>query len=227
MPLLSSGQISLGNIASEKGDLPSNYSLGTESTTNVNLNSLSKPDGNPPHAMSEFYSYDHNASGGGGGGPTLTQFQASNMVPDQFSACPLEEMNIDYWHNGGGSGYPGIGDNVYTDSAGAGPAMPGWYKIALGSVYELDDQGSVTQIQLCGGKSERRLKYNIKFIGESPMGIPMYHFNYKNEKDGVGRFVGTMVDDLQRLGFEDALIYGDDAIYVNYSKIDVPFELVK
>jgi len=55
----------------------------------------------------------------------------------------------------------------------------------------------------------------------------MYHFNYKNEKDGVGRFVGTMVDDLQRLGFEDALIYGDDAIYENYSKIDVPFELVK
>ena len=28
----------------------------------------------------------------------------------------------------------------------------------------------------------------------------------KDEKDGVGRFVGTMVDDLERLGFEDALM---------------------
>ena len=226
MPLTSSGQISLGDIASEKGDLPSDYSLGTESTANVNLNSVSKPDGNPPHAMSEFYLYDHNASGGGGGGPTLTQFQASDMAPDTFFACQLEETNIDYWHDGVGT-YPlDLGDNVYTDAAGAGPAMPGWYKTATGTPYELDDGGSVITISLCG-KSERRLKYNIKFIGESPMGIPMYHFNYKNEKDGVGRFVGTMVDDLQRLGFEDALIYGDDAIYVNYSKIDVPFELVK
>ena len=106
---------------------------------------------------------------------------------------------------------------------------PGWYFNQSTSerfYYQNYEAGGISDIQSCG-KSERRLKYNIKFIGESLMGIPMYHFNYKNKKDGVGRFVGTMVDDLQRLGFEDALIYGNDAIYVNYSKIDVPFKLVE
>ena len=55
------------------------------------------------------------------------------------------------------------------------------------------------------------------------MGIPMYHFNYKDESHGKGRFIGTMVDDLQRLGFEDVLINTDGGIFVDYSKIDVPF----
>ncbi len=73
------------------------------------------------------------------------------------------------------------------------------------------------------GKSERHLKSDIKLIGESKMGIPIYHFNYKNVADGIGRFVGTMVDDLQRLGFKDALIHTEDTILVDYSKIDVPF----
>jgi hypothetical protein len=73
------------------------------------------------------------------------------------------------------------------------------------------------------GKSERHLKSDIKLIGESKMGIPIYHFNYKDVADGIGRFVGTMVDDLQRLGFKDALIHTEDTILVDYSKIDVPF----
>jgi len=73
------------------------------------------------------------------------------------------------------------------------------------------------------GKSERHLKTDIEFIGESKMGIPMYHFNYKDVANGIGRFIGTMVDDLQRLGFEDVLIHSEDGILVDYNKIDVPF----
>ena len=75
--------------------------------------------------------------------------------------------------------------------------------------------------------SERRLKYNIELVGESAMGIPMYYFNYKDETNGKGRFMGTMVDDLQRLGFENALIHTKDNILVDYNKIDVPFYMVK
>ena len=86
------------------------------------------------------------------------------------------------------------------------------------------DDGSVTDETFSCGRSERRLKYNIEFIGDSPMGIPMYHFNYKDESHGKGRFIGTMVDDLQRLGFEDVLINTNDGIFVNYDKIDVPFQ---
>ncbi len=59
------------------------------------------------------------------------------------------------------------------------------------------------------------------------MGIPMYHFNYKDESHGKGRFVGTMVDDLERLGFSNTLLTAaDGSIFVNYSQIDVPFHNV-
>ena len=76
------------------------------------------------------------------------------------------------------------------------------------------------------GKSERRLKYDIEPVGESAMGIPMYHFNYKDEANGKGRFIGTMVDDLERLGFEDVLIHTKDGILVDYNKIDVPYHTI-
>lgn len=60
MALPASGQISLGDIATEKGGSLDNVSLTTESTTGINTSSPSFPDGATPHAISEFYSYDHN-----------------------------------------------------------------------------------------------------------------------------------------------------------------------
>ena len=74
--------------------------------------------------------------------------------------------------------------------------------------------------------SERHLKSNIKLVGKSKMGIPIYHFNYKDVKNGIDRFIGTMVDDLQRLGFEDVLIHTEDGILVNYNKIDIDFKKI-
>ena len=72
MALTESGQLSLGDISIEMGVSPSNVSLTTQSTTDINTNSESKPDGSTPHAVSEFYSYDHSAS------PPLTAFTALN-----------------------------------------------------------------------------------------------------------------------------------------------------
>ena len=74
--------------------------------------------------------------------------------------------------------------------------------------------------------SERHLKYDIELVGESTMGIPMYHFNYKDESHGKGRFIGTMVDDLERLGFQDALVHTENGILVDYNKIDVPYHTI-
>jgi hypothetical protein len=62
MALTASGQLSLGDIATEMGVSLSNVSLTTQSTTDINTNSESKPDGSTPHAVSEFYSYDHSAT---------------------------------------------------------------------------------------------------------------------------------------------------------------------
>lgn len=67
MALQSSGQISISQINVEKGNAAdaADSSLTTLSTTNINANSASKPNGSSPHSLSEFYGYDA-ASGGGG-----------------------------------------------------------------------------------------------------------------------------------------------------------------
>ena len=96
---------------------------------------------------------------------------------------------------------------------------------SLGQSHNILDISQSGQEQVVG-KSERHLKYNIELVGESAMGIPMYHFNYKDEANGKGRFIGTMVDDLERLGFHEALTHTEDGILVDYSKIDVPFHTI-
>jgi len=65
MALTSSGQISINDIYTELGeDGPINWSLkeasdGTVATINTDNASGNRPDGSAPHAMTEFYSYDH------------------------------------------------------------------------------------------------------------------------------------------------------------------------
>lgn len=63
MALTASGQLSLGDIATEMGASLADVSLTTQSTTDINTSSPSYPDGATPHAISEFYSYDHSAVG--------------------------------------------------------------------------------------------------------------------------------------------------------------------
>jgi len=74
MAVPSSGELSLKGIVNELDDsdytsstLPGPWSLieasdGTQETINTNNDSSDRPDGSAPHAMSEFYSYDHDAA---------------------------------------------------------------------------------------------------------------------------------------------------------------------
>ena len=61
MAIVAGGQIKISDINAEKGLSPTaaNSSLASLSSTGINPDSPSKPDGAVPHAMSEFYSYDH------------------------------------------------------------------------------------------------------------------------------------------------------------------------
>ena len=67
MSLTSSGQISMGDISTELGDSGSislkEASDGTIATINTQNDSADRPDGSAPHAMTEFYSYDHDLAG--------------------------------------------------------------------------------------------------------------------------------------------------------------------
>ena len=69
-------------------------------------------------------------------------------------------------------------------------------------------------------KSDRKLKKNIIKIGESPSGLNIYEFEYKNPIDGVGLFQGVMSDEVPK----NAVINNGEFDMVNYSMLDVEFK---
>ena len=80
MTLTSSGQISMGDIRTELGDSGSislkEASDGTIATINTNNASADRPDGSAPHAMTEFYSYNH------------TEASIAGWMVDDFQGTP-------------------------------------------------------------------------------------------------------------------------------------------
>lgn len=61
MALQSSGQISFSDIRTEKG-LSGQVDLADLSTSSINTYSTSRPNATTPHAINEFYSYQHIAT---------------------------------------------------------------------------------------------------------------------------------------------------------------------
>ena len=75
------------------------------------------------------------------------------------------------------------------------------------------------------GGSDIRLKENINKIKYSDSGIPIYTFKYKGDSR---TWIGTMAQDLIKLGMEFAVIKGNDGYYkVNYNLIDVDMKEIK
>ena len=142
MALTASGQLSLGDIATEKGVSLSNVSLTTQSTTGINTNSTSKPDGSTPHAVSEFYSYDHSAS------PPLTAFDVDETsYQDGEEACAEGRETTTWYHDGEGE-YPTAGDTVYTDSGGTTNPEYGFYWMREPASFEIGG-GIVQEVTPC------------------------------------------------------------------------------
>jgi len=95
MAVPSSGELSLKGIVNEIDDndytsntLPGPWSLieasdGTQDTINTNNDSSDRPDGSAPHAMSEFYSYNHDEA------------PAWNNNTDWYSAA----INTTFWNS--------------------------------------------------------------------------------------------------------------------------------
>lgn len=118
--------------------------------------------------------------------------------------------------------YDETNEILYTDSCGGTEATYGFYSNG-GDYREYNSEGLSAPIASCG-RSDRRLKQNISFKYNSKSGIPIYEFEYINESDGIGTYVGTMAQDLIKLGIHEAVITDNDGYYfVDYSKIDVPF----
>ena len=82
-------------------------------------------------------------------------------------------------------------------------------------------------------KSDRRLKKNIKLIGQSPSGVNVYEFEYKDpelmtataktsEVYEEGKYRGAIADDVPERAVVLDLKTGYESI--DYSKIDVPYQ---
>ena len=210
MALPESGPISMSMVATE---------FSASQTTNMSLfgfgAALSDPVSTNIELAADFY---------GQSAVTLTSFgmqDPSEPALSAGSACEEGGTSGTGYHDGSGT-YPTEGDNVYSDSAGTTPLADGYYRINSGQAMEVEDD-QVTGLSNCG-RSDRRLKRNIIFRSYSKSGIPVYEFEYINKSDGEGRYVGTMAQDLLKLGKSKAVITDKEGYYlVNYDKIDVNF----
>ena len=71
-----------------------------------------------------------------------------------------------------------------------------------------------------GKGSDRRLKENIKKIGESLSGLGIYRFNYIGQ---AKKYIGAMADEVIKVVPEAAILGADGFYRVNYDLIDVDF----
>jgi len=75
---------------------------------------------------------------------------------------------------------------------------------------------------MASAMSDRRLKKNINKIGESPSGLNIYSFEYKDSKYGEGLFQGVMSDEIP----QEAVININGYDQVNYNILDVEFKQI-
>tara|TARA_R110001592_G_scaffold204577_1_gene454647 strand:+ start:22409 stop:22867 length:459 start_codon:yes stop_codon:yes gene_type:complete len=151
MAVPSSGQLSLRSIKRELVYDNYYYSAGLANVSlkdtsdgtvdTINTHSDSYPNGVAPHGMSEFYSYDHDATG-------LTSFTSSLGHKTQATACGLS-LNQTYYHNGSGT-FPAIGDQCYSNSAGT-TALIGkkHYRMGTGTFYISTTLATVHSVGIC------------------------------------------------------------------------------
>ncbi len=106
--------------------------------------------------------------------------------------------------------------------------------VIYGGVRDLTQSGSgATKEITCGVipwptrqkcSSERRVKENIVRIGDHPLGIGLYLFDYLPEycnQWGHGRQFGVMIDEVERVMLEAVSMHPDGYKRVDYSLLGV------
>ena len=71
---------------------------------------------------------------------------------------------------------------------------------------------------IAAGSSDRKLKENIKKIGESISGLGIYKFNYIGQTQ---KWIGTMADEVKKIKPEAVFIMKNGFEGVRYDMIDV------
>ena len=100
------------------------------------------------------------------------------------------------------------------------------YAAASAAASAPQDTGMIGDIigAVAGSMSDKRLKENINKIRYSNSGIPIYTFNYKGDNK---IWIGTMAQDLIKLGLNSAVGIRNGFYTVNYDLIDVDMKEIK
>ena len=104
------------------------------------------------------------------------------------------------------------------------PPQPVMQNVALAAFTDaLGIASSVAGIYSGFKGSDRRLKENIKKIGESISGLGIYKFNYIGK---AKQYIGAMADEVMQVKPEAVVTMDNGYLGINYSLIDVDFKEV-
>lgn len=112
--------------------------------------------------------------------------------------------------------------SVLNSLLGAGQIGVGYKGGPQSTTEQSRESGANIVGSLLGAFSDRRMKHNIKTLGKTESGLPVYSFEYKPEfKDiaGHGTFVGFMADEVEKVIPEAVLVASNGYKMVDYSKV--------
>jgi len=150
MALQTSGQISMSNIANEKGETLSNVSLSTLSTTSINGDSCNptNPNNGAPYSTSEFYGYDHNCVTG----PSTFEISMSGGYRSPEEACGDKGRGTERWVMYSNCSPDAIGPGcfIYQDSGASEPWFDeNWYYFELTNTSYFISRGEISYRSSC------------------------------------------------------------------------------
>jgi len=152
----------------------------------------------------------------GAGQADMTQRGGAAMVQSAEMGRQSTLLGIEY---GGMAGANAGVQSAYANQMAGFGAQASMLNSQVGAMATMVSGG----LQGLGSAvSDRKLKKNINKIGESPSGLNIYSFEYKNSKYGKGLFQGVMSDEIP----QKAVSTKDGYDMVDYSMLDVEFKQI-
>ena len=186
MSLVASGQISMGDIRTELGDSGSislkEASDGTIATINTQNASADRPDGAAPHAITEFYNYDHDLAGTSWSTTDNTDVDLTGLPGDTGTSFKDAQMTVSN----------GSGGTSCSLSTSGGPF--GNFTLAISSSG--DPGGLGTSNSGTGFISTSSANSNSKFTGHNS-GTRYIRTRWEHtpsNKDGTGTYTLTLTN---------------------------------
>ena len=114
-------------------------------------------------------------------------------------------------------------NNAMVKSPDIAPPKPVYQNVGAAMFMDALSIASSAATIYTGFTSDRRLKENIKKIGESISGLGIYKFNYIGQ---AKQYIGAMADEVIKVVPEAVVTMSNGYLGVNYNLIDVTFKEV-